>query len=256
MKHISKERIRDEVNKMLLTDHPAEAFEMLKDIGALKYISPELEKMIGLGQNQYHSKDVWGHTLDVIRNTKPILFQRVMALFHDVGKVTTHSVTPTGVHFYGHEKAGVPITKLVMADLKYPSDIINAVAKGVENHMRLKQGGDDSIQLTDKALRKFKIEMGEHLEDILSVIHADNISHATTATMPNQIENIRKRLIALDVKVSKPILPINGNDLINIGIPKGPIYSEILSAITDAWYENPNLTKEEAIRIVRNIIKK
>jgi hypothetical protein len=104
-----------------------------------------------------------------------------------------------------------------------------------------------------KTLRKFRAEMGEQLENILDVIHADNISHSEAASMPNQIESIKNRLNKLEAAKPKPQLPINGNDLIEMGIKPGPIFSKILGAITDAWYENPNISKEEAFEIVKSI---
>jgi hypothetical protein len=121
--------------------------------------------------------------------------------------------------------------------------------------MRLKQGGDESIKLSDKALRKFKTEMGAELEDILDVIHADNIAHSEASSMPNQIENVRKRLANLNMALGqggKPKLPISGKDLqSDLGLKPGPIFSTIMQAVTDAWFENPNLTKEQALEIAR-----
>lgn len=250
----SKERIRDELNKILVTKDPVRGVRMLKDTGLLPYVSKELQQAVGMTQNIHHKDDVFDHTLEVLKNTKPELVQRLTALFHDIGKVVTRSETPTGVHFYGHEDAGVEIVDRVLRDLKYPTEIMDAVKSGVQNHMRLKHGGDDAVKLSDKSLRKFKIELGANLENLLDVIHADNIAHADASAMPNQIENVKQRLKALDVQVTKPNLPINGNDLLSMGFKKGPIFGKILSAVTDAWFENPNITREEAIAIAQNFV--
>lgn len=250
----SKERIRDELNKILVTKDPARGMRMLRDTGLLPYVSKELQDAVGMTQNVHHVHDVFEHTLEVLKNTKPELVQRLMALFHDIGKTTTRTETPTGVHFYGHEDASAEIVDRVLRALKYPTDIIEAVKAGVKNHMRLKSGGDDVVKLSDKALRKFKIELGQNLEHILDVIHADNIAHADASAMPNQIEKVRQRLKALDIQVKKPTLPINGEDLIHMRIPKGPMFSKILAAVTDAWYENPNITREEALAIAQGMI--
>ena len=245
----SKERVRDELNKILVSKNPTRGIRLLKDTGLLPHVAQELQQAIGMTQNIHHVHDVFDHTLEVLKNTKPELVQRLMALFHDIGKVATRSESPTGVHFYGHEMEGAEIVDRILRDLKYPTDIINAVKSGVANHMRLKHGGDDAVKLSDKSLRKFKIELGDNLEAILDVIHADNIAHADASAMPNQIEHVRQRLKTLDIQVQKPVLPINGNDLLQMGIPKGPKIGQILSAITDAWYENPNITKSEATEI-------
>lgn len=250
---VSKERIRDELNKILTTANPDRGIDFLKTTGLLKYILPELEKSVNMTQNSHHKKDVFGHTLDVLKNTQPDLVQRLMGLFHDIGKTITKTVEPTGIHFYGHEEASEKITDEVMRRLKYPTDLINAVKIGVRNHMRLKQAGDTAVNLSDKALRKFKLEIGDHLENVLNLIHADNISHSDSSSMPNQIFNIRKRLESLKNIPKKPELPINGNDLISLGIKQGPMFKKILSAITDAWFENPQLTKDEAITIAKKV---
>lgn len=254
LKSISKERVRDELNKMLITNNPSDALRKLRDLGLLQYISPELQQAVGMTQNVHHVHDVFDHTLEVLKNTKPELVQRLMALFHDIGKIATRSETPTGVHFYGHEDEGEKIVDQILRNLKYPIEIINAVKSGVKNHMRLKYGGDDAVKLSDKTLRKFKLELGDNLEHILDVIHADNIAHADASAMPNQIINVRKRLQSLDVQVKKPSLPISGNDLLQMGVPQGKMIGQILSAITDAWFENPNITRDDAITIAKKMI--
>jgi len=254
LSNTSMERVRDELDKILLTKNPTRGIRLLRDSGLLPHVAKELQLAVGMTQNVHHKHDVFDHTLEVLKNTKPELLQRLTALFHDIGKVATRSETPTGVHFYGHEDAGAEIVDRILRDLKYPTEIINAVKLGVKNHMRLKHGGDDAVKLSDKSLRKFKIELGDHLETVLDVIHADNIAHADASAMPNQIEKVRQRLKSLDVQVQKPSLPINGNDLISMGIPVGPLIGKILSAVTDAWFENPNITREQAIQIARTFV--
>lgn len=249
----SRERIRDELDKILQTKNPRRGFELLRDSGLLPHLAPEFQKSVGMTQNVHHSEDVFGHTLSVLQATKPELVTRLIALFHDIGKVVTRTETPTGVHFYGHEDAGAEVVERIMSSLKYPTDLINAAKLGVKNHMRLKGGGNTSVKLADKTLRRFKIEMGDQLENILDVIHADNISHADASSMPDQIENVRKRLQTLDVQVKKPTLPINGNDLMALGLKPGPLFSQILGAVTDAWYSSPNISKDEALAIAKQM---
>ncbi len=250
----SKERVRDELNKILVSKNPTRGIRLLKDTGLLPHVAKELQDAIGMTQNVHHVHDVFEHTLEVLKNTKPELVQRLMALFHDIGKVATRSETPSGVHFYGHEDAGAEIVDRILRDLKYPLDIVNAVKSGVANHMRLKHGGDDAVKLSDKSLRKFKIEVGDNLEALLDVINADNIAHADASAMPNQIEHVRNRLKSLDIQVQKPVLPINGNDLLAMGFKKGPKIGQVLSAVTDAWYENPNITRDQAVAIAQSMV--
>lgn len=254
LENISAERIQDELNKMLMTTNPDKAIKLLKVTNLLQYVIPEMKQAIKMTQNQHHTMDVFGHTLAVLKKTQPILAQRLMGLFHDIGKIVTRSVTPTGVHFYGHEHAGTDIAEKIMKRLKYPNEVIDAVKVGIENHMRLKHGGDTAVDLTDKTLRKFVSDVGDQLENVLSLIHADNIAHADASAMPNQIEFVKNRLKSLETTTAKPKLPINGNDLMKeLGLKPGRIFSDIMKAVTDAWFENPKLSREDALNIARKV---
>lgn len=251
LKNVSNERIQDELNKILMVMSPEKAVKLLKVTGIIQHIIPEFKDAIGMEQNKYHNRDVFGHTLDVLSNTRPILVQRLMALFHDIGKTVTKSVTPEGkIQFIGHENASAEIVEKRLKELKYPKDIIDAVKAGVKYHMRLKSAGNDGTGVTDKTLRKFKNELGDQLDDTLELIHADNIAHSEVGSMPNQIENIKKRLekFEKETEKSKPNLPVTGKDLqTKLGLKPGPDFKNILSYVLELWYENPNITKEEAI---------
>lgn len=253
---ISQERIQDELNKILVTDKVVEGIELLRTTGLLKHIIPELDQMVGLMQNSHHKEDAYQHTLSVLRNTPPTLISRLMGLFHDIGKVTTKSTDPDGeVHFNGHEIVGDQLTRKIMTRLKYPNDIIDAVALGVKSHMAFKHGTDDASKLSDKTLRKFSVASGGNLNSFLDLIHADNMSHSETSSMPNQVNFIKQRMEKLNAPTVKSDikLPINGNDVIAMGVKQGPLVGKIMDAVQEAWYENPDMTKEEAIEIVNKI---
>jgi tRNA nucleotidyltransferase (CCA-adding enzyme) len=198
---------------------------------------------------------VFQHTLDVLSKTEPVLVQRLMGLFHDIGKTVTRTVDPetSGVHFYGHEMEGEKMVEEIMSRLKYPRELIDSVKLGVRNHMRLKQAGDVGVKMKDKTLLKFRNEMGEQLENILNLMHADNIAHSEASSMPNQIAGIRKRLETLKNVPTKPKMPISGFDLQKMGLKPGPLFKDIMNAVTEAWYENPGLSKEEALAIAEKV---
>jgi putative nucleotidyltransferase with HDIG domain len=250
---ISKERISDELNKILLSSDPSKGVRLLKITTLLSYIIEEFNEAVGMKQNVHHKDDVFKHSMDVLSKTPDDLKTRLIALFHDIGKVLTKTISPEGsVHFYGHEKAGEDMVRKIMSRLRYPNDLIDAVAIGVKNHMALKHGGDDASGLSDKSIRKFIGAVGGNLESILDVIHADNISHSETSSMPNQISIVRQRINSLNLNLDNTNLklPIDGNDLLKVGLKPGKIFKEILNAIQEAWYENPNLTRDEAMVIV------
>ena len=243
LKQISVERVQEELNKMLMTDSPDRAIRLLQVVGLSKYVFPELDKLIKLEQNKYHKEDAMQHTLSVVKGTPKNLVTRLMALFHDIGKEATKEVINNEIHFYNHEKIGAEMAEKILKRLKYPNEIVDAVVKGVQNHMKLKHGGPDSFGASDKTLRKFKVNMGEHLEDILNLIHADNIAHEAGFDMPNQIEAIRKRLDTLGIPKGKLKLPINGDDIKKkLKLRPGPVFGDLLAIVKDEYLENPKVT--------------
>lgn len=251
---ISAERIRDEVNKILETPNPKKGIRLLKITGLLSYIMPEFNDAVGMKQNIHHKDDVFMHSMDVLSKTPPNLKTRLMGLFHDIGKTLTKTISPEGsVHFYGHEDVGADMVKKIMQRLKYPNDLINAVVMGVKEHMKLKHGGPTATNLSDKTLRKFAATVGDNLEDILDLIHADNIAHSEHSSMPEQIAIVRDRLNKLNAQIDgkKLKIPINGDDLKNIGFKEGREIGKALDAVKDAVFENPNLTFDEAIEIAK-----
>ena len=242
LKQISVERVQEELNKMLMTDSPDRAIKLLQVTGLSRYVFPELDRLIKLEQNKYHKEDAMEHTLSVVKGTPKKLTTRLMALFHDIGKEATKEVIDNEIHFYNHEKIGAEMTEKILKRLKYPNDIVDAVVLGVRNHMKLKHGGPDSFGASDKTLRKFKVNMGEHLEDILNLIHADNIAHESGFDMPNQIEAIRKRLDSLGVPQGKLKLPINGDDIKKkLKLKPGPVIGDLLRIVLDEYMENPKV---------------
>ena len=254
IKTISAERIKDELDKIILTDNVKRAFKLMRITTILDNIIPEFVSSYKMTQNKHHDETVFNHILSVVGNTPKVLITRYMALFHDIGKTKTKSIDEDGsVHFYAHEMVGEKMADAIMRRLKFSNDTITPICLGVQNHMRLKSGGDDAVKLSDKALRKFKMTLGDSLEDVLNVIHADNIAHSEASSMPNQIKNVRTRLEALQIPSEKPNLPINGKDLIALGLKPSPQFAKIMSAVTDAWYEDPSISKEKAIEIVRKL---
>lgn len=256
LKTISQERIRDELNKILVTGSPDKGIKLLKITGLMPFVIPELLPLVRLVQNKFHKHDAFTHTLEVLKRTQPDLVTRLMGLFHDIGKAATKSVDPEtgGVHFYGHEMDGEKITEEIMTRLKYPRELIDAVKMGVRNHMRMKSAGDTGVKISDKALLRFRNEMGTMLPKVLNLMHADNTSHTDEASMPNQVRNLEARIVTLKNIPEKPKMPINGNDLqVILGLKPGPLFKEIMAAVLDTWYSNPNLSKEEALEIARRI---
>lgn len=257
LKNISMERIQDEFNKMIMSDRPAQAVKLLSYTKLIQHFIPELLETIGVGQNAYHKDDVFAHTMEVLDNTPPDLIARLSAIFHDIGKPRTKTEDDTGIHFYKHEDVGAEMANVIMHRMKYSNEQIESVNKIVSSHMRLKSSGPEGNDVSDKALRKFVAHMGDDLQSAFKLMHADNISHAENSSMPNQIPTLANRISNLTLVVpTKPKLPINGHDILSqFNLKPGPQVKHILAAIEDAWYENPNLTRDQALQIAGSVIQ-
>lgn len=259
LKSISAERIQDEFNKMLLTDHPDQALRILSLTGLNKHIIPELDDAKGIKQNEHHEHDVYDHILEVVRHSPKDLTARLAALFHDIGKPVTKTTGDDGrVHFYEHEDVGAGMAKKIMTRLKYPNQKIESVSNIVANHMRLKSAKDDGSGVSDKTLRKFISALGDDLQSALTMMHADNVSHKSTSAMPNQIPKIQSRVKNLmKAAPAKPKLPVNGHDIMKaLNLKPGPEIKNILSAIEDVWYERPELTAADAMKVAKFVHQK
>jgi len=254
LESISQERIQEEFNQILLTNRTSEALRIMLSTGLMNYIIPELLELDGLEQTYHHQWDALEHTLRTVENTSPKLMRRMGALLHDIAKARVRSITEDGkFHFFDHQTEGEKLAEEILIRLKYSSNFIKGIKTIVKNHMRFKMSKTHS----DKLLRKFRTDVGEYFEAVLDVIHADNISHGNGFNLPNQIPEIRKRFINLDDQKSEPNLPINGNDIMEIlRISPGPEVGKVLNLVKEAWFENPDITKKEAIEIIKRVVKK
>ena len=261
---ITKERIADELNKMLMCDDPVCAMRLLVDIGAMKYVIPELCDLVGLKQNEYHSDDAWGHTMNVLNLVAKRPFYgasrleiRMAALLHDIGKFTTKSIDDNGrVHFYGHELAGADIAEIILRRLKYSNDFVNEVKFLIENHMRTKQWGDTCEHMKDKTLRKLQYQCGyARFFELMTLIDADNKSHAIDHCLPNQVYMINKytnRMVDDKTDMFDYELPINGDDVMFIkGIEPGRDVKDCLEYAMKLAYNNPKITRTELLKHIK-----
>lgn len=252
---ISKERINDEISKILVLNKPSKAFELFRITGILKVIMPELDKLVKLKQNQFHSQDAFNHSLTVLDASSPDLVHRLAALFHDIGKASTRTEKNGKIQFIGHAQVGAEIAKSILKRLKYPNAVIEKIHDMVAHHMDLKSGGNDATGLKDSTLRAFIYKVGENLEDILDLIGADNISHAEGHTMPDQINAIRKRIQSMDVnQILNTKSVLNGDEIRALGA-EGQLIGKIKDRILDNCVRDPNFSQKQAIDLAKNMIK-
>lgn len=258
---ITVERINTELCKILMSKNARQGIELINEIGAMKYVIPELEQCIGLGQNSYHFGDVWVHTMAVLENHcnlfEPDLICRLAALLHDIGKIECRTVDEHDrVHFYDHEFIGSDIAKRILQRLKFDNKTIDEVCFIIRNHMRAKGFENDCRKMKEKSINKFMYTCGneERFLRTCQVIEADNLAHEKSHCITGQYA----RFVEC-VKTSKMFgyrLPINGDDVINeFGIEPGPIIKEILKQVMNNVYSNPDISRESCLKLMKQAYK-
>lgn len=223
---ISRERIRDEFNKVMLTARAAEGIALLRESGLLAEFIPELLEMVGVTQNEFHALPVWEHTLQAVAGVSPDapLTVRLAVLFHDIAKPRTRSVDPQDgrIHFYRHEDVGAEMARAIMTRLKYSNDEINAVALLVAEHMRI---GEYKSSWTDAAVRRLIRDLGGKLDDLFAIHRADVSALASDHQDMSRAVELRARIREIESRQDILALtsPLDGNDIMELlGLPPGP----------------------------------
>lgn len=265
-KMISAERIRDEFVKTLMhSPKPSVGLELMRKSGLMQIFLPELLEAYGVEQKLYHGEDVYYHLL----RTVDLAHDRVKlaALFHDIGKPAKDMGNG---HFYGHDTHGADLTRKVMKRLKFSKSEIERTALLVQNHMFFypykdeDSFGEGEVDAqgkrfwSDSAVRRFLARVGEdNVEDLFLLRIADATSNPKTAFNPDEIEALQKRISQVrqkDMALKVTDLDVNGEDLITMGIEKGPQIGYILNKLLDIVIEDPLMNdKDKLIEKAREI---
>lgn len=240
---ISMERIRDELDKILTSDNPTYGLRLMLDTGILKLIIPELTNCVGFEQhNPHHTKDVFGHILDVVERTENNLVLRLAALLHDVGKPETFEMDDEGIgHFYGHHIASQRIAIDVLTRLRYSNNIIDQVSSLVKEHMI------DHSDYTDKALKRLIKRIGnDNIDNLFNLLRADKKNtHDREA-----IDTIALRcdeIIEREEPISIKDLEVNGKDIIALGVKPGTVIGKILNELLDIVLDKPEMNNKDKL---------
>lgn len=213
---ISIERTADELRKMLVSERPRLALELLDSGGLLEVVLPELAACKGVEQGGYHTHDVYGHTLLAVGLTPPDPLIRLAAVLHDVGKPAT--ATADGA-FIGHEEVGAGIAKAALERLRLSQKEIDVVVSLVRLHLRpVYYRGDWS----DGAVRRLARDAGAQLDRLMALARAD--IGASAYPHPEKLDELSARLAAvLSERPTRLEPPIDGEDIMRaLGIGPGP----------------------------------
>jgi poly(A) polymerase len=243
---VSRERVRDELSKMLTEGRARQAFLLLDETGLLREVLPEIEAMKGVEQPpQFHPEgDVFVHTL-LLLDKLPHPCSVTLAwgaLLHDVGKPATFRVAPDRIRFDGHVDVGVKIAEDICRRLRFSNDDTEQILALVKNHMRFAH----MQQMKQSTFKRFvrMPRFDEHLQ--LHRLDCE-ASHGNLASY----NFTREKIASMPREIMQPALLINGDDLIALGYEPGSQFKKILSAVEDGQLEGRLHSREEAIAFVR-----
>jgi poly(A) polymerase len=243
---VSRERVRDELTKMLIEGHARRAFLLLDESGLLKEVLPEILAMKGVEQPpEFHPEgDVFVHTLLLLENLPQPCSPALAwgALLHDVGKPATFRVAPDRIRFDNHVEVGVKIAEEICERLRFSNHDASQVLALVDNHMRF----GHVTRMKESTLKKFlRLPV---FEEHLALHRADSLaSHGNLSTY----ELVRAKLAEIPPEKIRPAALVTGDDLIASGYAPGPRFREILDAVEDAQLEGRLLSRDAAIEFVR-----
>lgn len=239
---VSTERITDEFNKILMSRKPSTGLHLLETSGLLEQFLPEAVAMKGTEQREeYHHKDVFYHTLEVLDNIAgrtDKLELRLAALFHDIGKPRTKKfISGVGWSFYGHDVIGERMTRAILRRMRYSNQIIQYVQKLVRLHLRPMAVVDEEV--TDSAVRRLLVSAGSDIDDLMTLCKSDITSKnpKKVRTYLANYERVAQKMVDVEerdrLRNFKP--PIDGNEIMELfNLEPGPYIGKIKKFVEEA----------------------
>jgi poly(A) polymerase len=256
---LSRGDVRSQLDRVMMGEHADEGLDALLVSGVLDCILPEVKAMVGFGDGEWRHKDVWKHTKQVVTQSVSRIEVRYAALFHDIGKVKTRSISPEGeVHFFGHAEVGARMfDKLERRERLFSADdsLRTEVRFLVLHHLRASQYDG---KWTESAVRRFAREIGPYLEDLLCLSRADITTKRPekkrrVVALIDELAGRITELAALDAK--QPPLPTGIGNALMVGfkLPPSRLIGDIKRALEgaiDSGEIAPRLESEAYIAFV------
>ncbi len=247
---VSVERIRDELSKMLLADDPSAGLWLVVRTGLADELLPELAAM-ELEQDPIHRhKDVLEHTIAVVAKTRVELLVRLAALLHDVGKPKTRGYAPNGVTFHHHEVVGARMARERLTALRYPNEVIEAVTRLVELHLRFHTY---RMGWTDSAVRRYVRDAGDLLDELNHLTRCD-----CTTRNKRKADALGRRMDELEARIeelrgleelSRLRPALDGREVMDLlGVGPGPVVGRALKFLLDLRLDEGLTDPDEAKR--------
>jgi poly(A) polymerase len=245
---VSSERIRDELDKLLVAPTPSRGLELVVETGLAEAILPELPAM-RLEQDPVHKhKDVLRHTYAVVERCEPDAVLRLAALLHDVGKPRTRQITEEGVQFHHHEVVGARIARERLEALRYPSAVVDDVVRLVEMHLRFHTY---RMGWSDGAVRRYVRDAGPLLDRLNQLTRADcttrnPLKAKQLGALQDDLEDRIARLAEQEnLDAMRP--PLDGLQVMErLGLEPGPLVGEALAHLMELRLEGGPMDEDEA----------
>lgn len=249
LNNVSRERVRDEFIKLLMTQYPMRGLVIMKETGILQHVVPELERGIGVRQNQAHSFDVWEHNLRTLQHAADKewpLHVRLSAIFHDISKPETRrfSKEKKDYTFYGHDVVGGRVTREILERLKFPKETVEKVSMFVRWHMFF----SDTEQITLSAVRRLITNVGkDNIWDLIDLRICDRVGTGRPKEEPYRLRMYESMVEqALKDPISLKMLKTDGKRIMSVTQETpGPKIGYVLHALFDEVLENPEKNTEE-----------
>ncbi|WP_405797082.1 CCA tRNA nucleotidyltransferase [Streptomyces sp. NBC_01506] len=258
---VSAERVREELNKLILSAHPRKGLALLVDTGLAERVLPELPALRLESDEHHRHKDVYEHSLTVLEQAidleedGPDLVLRLAALLHDIGKPRTRRFEKDGgVSFHHHEVVGAKLTKKRMTDLKYSNELVKDVSRLVELHLRFH--GYGTGEWTDSAVRRYVRDAGPLLDRLHKLTRSDcttrNKRKATA--LSRAYDGLEERIAQLQEQEElDSIRPdLDGNQIMEtLGVGPGPAIGAAYKFLLELRLENGPMGRDEAVSALK-----
>ncbi|MCK4592387.1 HD domain-containing protein [Candidatus Parcubacteria bacterium] len=245
LKFISQERIRDEFEKIILSDRAYEGIEFLRVSGLLSFIVPELEKGIGVSQNRHHIYTIYEHLILSLKHCPSKKLEvRLAALFHDIAKPQTKAGIGPDSTFYNHDLVGAKFARKILTRLKFSNKTIEKVSLLVKNHMFYY----NVDEVSEAGVRRLIRRTGkENLKDLMDLRIADRLGSGVPKAKPYKLRHLEYLIEKVSKDpVSAKMLKVNGQDIMKILNTKpGPKIGAILKVLLSEVIEEPDKNTKE-----------
>ncbi|MDO8559382.1 MAG: HD domain-containing protein, partial [bacterium] len=252
---ISKERIRDEFMKIIASERAADGIELLRELGLLKYIIPELEEGYGVGQNKHHIYSCYEHSVLSLKYAAQKGFNdhvKIAALLHDIAKPRVKHGEGLDSTFYNHEVVGAKMTVAILSRLKFSNKDVEKIAKLVRYHLFYY----NVDEVTESSVRRLVRQVGpESMEELLQVRMADRIGSGVPKAEPYKLRHLKYVIEKVSKDpISAKMLKVSGNDIMSqLNATPGPKIGHLLDILLGHVINDPG--KNEKAWLLKEVDK-